>query len=64
MSEEVKKSPEMERIAVLEGKIDKLLIINLELVRSHAEFVEQQQEIIEKLSNVTLGGDGFSYGEA
>ena len=58
---EDERSPALDRLAVLEGKLDKLLIISVELVRGHAEIVEQQAEIIEKLANVSLGGEGFSY---
>lgn len=46
----------------LESKVDKLLIIMLELVRSFAAIEEQQIEIIEKLDNLNLG-DGFTYGQ-
>lgn len=51
-----------DRVDVLEDKIDKLLIILTGLVGSHVELVEQQAEIIEKLGNITISGEGFSYG--
>lgn len=60
MAEE--KNETLAKLAILEGKIDKLLIMNIGLVQGHAEIVEQQAEIIEKLANITLSGDGFSYG--
>lgn len=45
----------------LEQKVDKLLILTIESVRQQSEIIVQQEDIIEKLSNISIAGEGFSY---
>lgn len=47
----------------LEDKVDKLLILVLEVVKSQTQIIESQEDIIECLHNINLSGDGFSYAQ-
>lgn len=47
-------------IETLESKVDKLLIVMLEVVRTQAAIVEQQEDIVERLNNLNVSGEGFS----
>lgn len=51
-----------EKELTFEQKVDKLLILSIETVRQQGEIILQQEEIIEKLNNISVAGEGFSYG--
>lgn len=53
-------TPLEQKVELLRQKVDKILVLQLEAVKGQAELLEQNMEILEKLNNIGVGGEGWS----